>query len=257
MRRIVRAVLPVAVRRYLAKKQREVDSGLLANTVWEQARRTKSMESVYKQLVLMAGRRERCMYCQDSRGVDIEHMWPKTTYPERTFLWENLILVCSGCNRNKGTRFALDANASPMLIDPTNDDPWDHLFYESRTGIVTAKFLLTGQPDPRGDYTVKLSNLPLNIQAVTDARLRTTRNLERCVKRFLESVESTVDRDPFEHELVSCVEDNNDHGLGAWFVLRDGRDESRFAQIRQRFPSTWSTLEARLTGDTGAERTRY
>ena len=252
MRRIVRAALPTPVLRYLREKQREVDSGEPASKVWEWARQTKSMRSVYEHLLSMAGKRERCMYCQDSRGVDIDHLWPKARYPERTFLWENLILLCSGCNRKKGALFELDTRGSALLIDPTQEDPWDHLFYDSRTGIVTARFLPTGQPDPRGDYTAERSKLPLNIQAVTEGRSKIQRNLERCVKRFFESVGATVDQGALERELLSCVEDNDEFGLGAWFVLRDGRDEPQFVKIRELFPNTWATLEARLTYGTGS-----
>jgi uncharacterized protein (TIGR02646 family) len=184
------------------------------------------------------------MFCLDSRGVDIDHFWPKSQYPERTFAWDNLMLVCAGCNRRKSDRFGLDTDGVPMLIDPTRDDPWDYLYYDSRTGILTARFAPTGEPAARGFYTVESSNLPLNIQAVTDGRLRAQRNLERCIHRFLQSANASNARDELVTELRSCLDDNDDYGLRTWFVLREGRDEGEFAELRSRFPEVWTELES-------------
>jgi uncharacterized protein (TIGR02646 family) len=187
------------------------------------------------------------MYCHDSRGVDIDHFWPKADYPERAFVWENLLLLCTGCNRRKGGRFDLDVNGSPMLLNPTEDDPWDHLFYDSRTGILAAEFLVTGSPDPRGEYTISNSNLPLNIQLVTEGRLRTQRNIERCVRRFLESVTRAADPGEFQRELFRCVDDNDDYGLGSWFVLRGGQNEDWCRTLCEASPDVWAALVDHMT----------
>lgn len=84
----------------------------------------------------------RCMYCEDSRGVDVEHYKPKARYPELVFDWANFLLVCARCNRRKSSRFPLldkrgtslrastpaDATrrppqASPVLLNPRVEDP--------------------------------------------------------------------------------------------------------------------------------------
>jgi len=243
VRRLVRTALPERVRGYLAKKQREVDSGKSPEVVWKRARSTQTMGCVVDELRQMVGARGRCMFCEDSRGVDIDHFWPKARYPERTFLWENLLLICSGCNRKKGERFELDANGSPLLIDPTRDDPWDHLYYDSETGIVTACFIpATGEPDPRAQYTVERSNLPVNIQPVTEGRLRTQRNLIRCVGRFLEVSNPPGGRRALEQELRECLDDNSDYGLSTWFFSRDGQNEPPFSKLRHAAGDVWDRL---------------
>ncbi len=243
MRRLVRTVLPDRVRGYLARKQREVDSGKPPDVAWSRARSTRTMDEVMEELTRMVGPRERCMFCADSRGVDIDHFWPKARYPEHTFLWDNLLLICSGCNRKKGERFELDATGSPLLINPTRDDPWDHLYYDSETGIVTARFIpKTGEPDPRGQYTVERSNLPVNIQPVTEGRLRTQRNLIRCVGRFLELSNPPGGRHALEQELLACLDDNSDYGLCTWFFSRDGQNEPPFADLRNTAGDVWDRL---------------
>lgn len=83
----------------------------------------------------MASGLDRCMYCEDSEGTDIEHFWPKATYPQRAFDWLNYLLACTRCNSNfKRDQFPLDAAGAPLLLDPTAEDPLDHLDFTPETG---------------------------------------------------------------------------------------------------------------------------
>lgn len=76
----------------------------------------------------MAAGFERCMYCGDSRGTDIDHFEPIARNPLRTFDWLNHLLACSTCNSHqKRDRFPVDEDGNPLLIDPTAEDPFDHL----------------------------------------------------------------------------------------------------------------------------------
>ncbi len=100
----------------------------------------KAFHEARSSLKSMAAGLERCMYCEDSAGTDIEHFWPKSAYPERAFNWDNYLLACSGCNSNhKRERFPLDAAGAPLLIDPTAEDPGDHLALSPRTGQYVAR----------------------------------------------------------------------------------------------------------------------
>lgn len=45
-----------------------------------------------------------CNYCEQNEASDIEHILPKSVFPERTFQWENYVLACKLCN----TGFKLD-----------------------------------------------------------------------------------------------------------------------------------------------------
>ncbi len=151
MRRIKRIVLTDRVQHYLDHKQSEVDAGSDCRRTWESARKTKTMAKVAESLIGMSGRRKRCMFCEDSRGTEIDHFWPMTPYRTRAFVWTNLLWTCGGCNRTKGDRFELDRDGQPLLVDPTAEDPWDFLFFDADTGIVTARFRTdTRASDPKG-----------------------------------------------------------------------------------------------------------
>lgn len=76
----------------------------------------------------MASGVERCMYCEDSLGTDIDHFQPVADDPLRTFDWPNHLLACSHCNSNtKGHKYPRDASGACLLVDPTAEDPSSHL----------------------------------------------------------------------------------------------------------------------------------
>jgi uncharacterized protein (TIGR02646 family) len=243
MRRLIRGPLPPRVKNYLTRKRLQVSQGTPAQLAWKRARRTKSMRVVEEELRRMAGGRQRCMFCEDSYGADIEHFWPMARYPKRAFRWTNLFLACTACNRQKGVQFDFDANRQPLLIDPTREDPWLYLFYEPRTGLLTARFdPQTGAPSDKGAYTTNPSVLPLNIEAISEGRQRIHRNLRRAVHHFLQSDCSEV----AVGELEAALRDNSDYGLLVWFLSREGMNDQPFVFLRQHHPDLWERLQALL-----------
>ncbi|MEE1739662.1 HNH endonuclease [Streptomyces sp. BE147] len=91
--------------------------------------RRRVREGLLATLADMAPGHQRCMYCGDGQGTDIDHFEPKSLAPLRTFEWLNHLLACSYCNsnqkRNKFPRSREDG--SPLLLDPTLQDPLTHL----------------------------------------------------------------------------------------------------------------------------------
>jgi len=58
---------------------------------------------------------DRCVFCEDSEGRDVEHFLPRALFPESTWRWENLVCACSGCNGPKGTRHAILSGAGSYI----------------------------------------------------------------------------------------------------------------------------------------------
>jgi len=247
MRRIARVPLTKKTAFYLARKQGEVDGGSEARKVWESARRTKTMREVARSLSTMTGRRQRCMYCEDSRATQIDHFWPMARFSGKTFVWPNMLWLCGGCNQTKGDRFDLDKMGKPLLIDPTTEDPWDYLFFDPHTGIVTARVDPdSGLPDPKGQYTADSGVLPINIEPVTDGRARVYRSLRRAVQRFLDRAPQTADRTALQAELLEEIRDHDDYGLARWYFRRDGRTFPPFSELRNRHEDVWQAITAQL-----------
>jgi uncharacterized protein (TIGR02646 family) len=116
-----------------------VHDAATAKSVWKARERARAGADAFleitSKLAVMASGNKRCMYCEASAGTDIEHFWPKATYHARTFAWSNHLLACSGCNSGcKGDDFPVDPQGFPMLLDPTSDDPREHLEYVPSVG---------------------------------------------------------------------------------------------------------------------------
>lgn len=164
MRSVVRPALPAATQAFLDRRQTAADRDARKGTLnierrWKTARQTKTMARALQVLRQMMGPRERCMYCVDSHGCDIEHFRPKSSHPTHAFQWPNLLLCCPECGRFKGLQFPTE-NGRPLLIDPSAEDPWQHLDFDPETGGLTARFdVQTNDWSRKGAKTVEVLRL--------------------------------------------------------------------------------------------------
>ena len=131
----------VAAAGYLAAAQRvkvRVEARKqAAKDLWKKQTTNKAFVEIQGKLAAMAPGNGLCMYCEVSMGDAIEHFWPTQRYPGRAFAWENYLWSCSICNSNfKGTQFPRDEKGAPLLINPTDEDPSDHLEFSPTTGKI-------------------------------------------------------------------------------------------------------------------------
>lgn len=141
MRKLIRRQLSPKTQTLLAKRTAKVlvqpdddTRATEAERLWQQ-RTNRAFQEIREALEAMASGLGRCMYCEDSLGTDIEHFRPKRRYPAHAFEWTNYLLACSHCNSNeKRTQFPLDERGQPLLIDPSIDDPSEHLLLTPTTG---------------------------------------------------------------------------------------------------------------------------
>jgi energy-coupling factor transporter ATP-binding protein EcfA2 len=125
---------------------------------------------------LAAASNGKCAYCETFvEKADVDHYRPKSraeglakgdTAPDHywwlAYSWDNLMILCSTCNRNKRNRFPVIgrriergdplADESPLLLDPYGaEDPARHLWFED-DGMVRAM-------TQRGDTTIEVLGL--------------------------------------------------------------------------------------------------
>ena len=116
-------------------------------------------------LVLLSAQHGKCCYCEAKFGAtsygDVEHYRPKGAvkqgpglsieYPGYYWLaydWDNLLVSCTVCNRNKSSLFPLvDETAracshhddiekeQPLFINPARDDPREHIYFRGEEPI--------------------------------------------------------------------------------------------------------------------------
>jgi hypothetical protein len=68
-------------------------NSVLARGAWKSA--DTERREVRAHLAGMAPGIQRCMYCGDNLGTDIDHFEPIASAPIRTFEWLNHLLACS------------------------------------------------------------------------------------------------------------------------------------------------------------------
>lgn len=235
MRRIQRADLPAAALRYLEKRQSDANrktGSLDVEKDWKSARQTDSLKTVLATLQDMMGPRQRCMYCLDSHGADIDHFRPKASYPKHMYQWPNLLLCCGECGRFKGGRFPLKGR-SPLLIDPTRENPWKHLDFDPVTGNISARFdLHLNDWSPKGVNTVEVLRLDRR-EALSAGYLKTLRHLSEIVRRAL------LNGAPQAPALVLALQEADDHGLLEWCWSDRGRALSPFSDLYRQHPKVW------------------
>lgn len=237
MKRIKRTDLPKDAQRYLDKRQQAADKKhrqqkLDTTMDWKGARQTKSMGKVLATLHSMTGNRQRCMYCLDSHGSDIEHFQPKAVYPGHMYQWANLLLCCTHCGRLKGDQFPL-AGGSALLVDPTKENPWDSLDFDPVTGNICARFdVQLNTWSAKGEKTVEVLQLDKR-EALSAGYLQTLGRLSRIVKAAIDA--GDIDAASLNGRLQ--LED--DHGLLGWcFSDRVGTFQP-FEELRRNYPDIW------------------
>lgn len=80
---------------------------------------------------------EKCMYCESKVTHidygDIEHIKPKTKYPDLTFDWDNLGFACKKCNNNKHDHY----DEQNPFVNPFQENPSE--FFYSIGAIIRSK----------------------------------------------------------------------------------------------------------------------
>jgi hypothetical protein len=193
------------------------------------------MQPVVEYLAWMAGPRERCMYCGDSRAADVEHYFPKSTFPQRAFDWSNMLWVCTPCNRRKSNSFPVKLGV-PLLIDPVRRDPWKHLFFDEETGLVTPRpHPSLDIVDPFGKATLSVLEDTLCRESVSEGRRRSGKALRKLAQ---EQLLKPVSAACFVYEAL----DVDDYGLLRWYVHFEGNGSDPFCSLRTSQKSVWRVL---------------
>lgn len=177
----------------------------------------------------------RCGYCEDSEANQIEHIQPKSLYPEATFVWANYLYACGGCNLVKLNHYAVfrhtdrqrvdhvhprksKANPTPVLtpppagdplfINPRVDDPMSLLFLDFKTMMFTEIADDENSEDyQRASYTIE--KLHLNKRdALVEARRVAYRNYLAHLRNYATGL---ADGTYSEQQLDEIEQDINDN----------------------------------------------
>ncbi|WP_237155060.1 hypothetical protein [Oryzibacter oryziterrae] len=170
-----------------------------------------------------AGDLVRCGYCEDSCADEVEHVWPKSFFPGRTFDHSNYLFVCGICNPAKNDRFSvrhegnwvdLPAQRKTLgfvvppsfdarFIDPLAEAPLELLWLD----ILEKTFMVVPIFDPgtlehdRAEFTI--DTLRLNRECLVEARRNAYTGFRDRIHRYVDcklngEAQSLLDQRLFE-----------------------------------------------------------
>jgi uncharacterized protein (TIGR02646 family) len=244
MRFVGRIPLSPEAIRGLKNRQAKVDEKVREGTLdaikeWKSGGTLDSVKAAKRVLQAMAGETERCMYCQDSHGTDIEHFKPKTPFPESMYQWENMLLCCAECGRFKGDRFPIDADSKPLLVDPSRQNPWDYIDFDPQTGNMTARFIAaTANFSKEGETTVTVLHL--------DRRGALSSLYKQADRRLRELTSAGVGSMEDDESLADRLLKNDDAGLLGWYIQGSGQKEEPFASLARLRPRVVNAIRSKL-----------
>ena len=189
--------LPASASSKLGEYQKEVDdAGDYAERVAEGKRlfgsrnrpSNSTFRAVRESLSKMCSGAQRCVYCEDSMGDEVEHVRPKDLYPEDVFCWQNYVYACGPCNGGKNSRFAVmtlngredvtrargspvepPTPGEPVFVNPRLEDPFALMTMDLLgTFFLLPRYGLDPVENDRADFTIR--TLKLNRDPLPDAR---------------------------------------------------------------------------------------
>jgi hypothetical protein len=126
---------------------------------------------------------DRCAYCDSNVRVvayeHVEHILPRSRFPEKVVEWHNLTVVCPRCNQNKSDYYS----ESTPLLNPYTDKPRDHL-------IFLGPLVFARPGNDRGGVTVR--KLRLSRAELTEARTRRLDYVNSLVEAWTRADDSDI-----------------------------------------------------------------
>ena len=221
---------------------------------------TKS-NRVFRQVKLhlsdMCSGAKRCHYCEDSSADEVEHVKPRSLYPEDTFNWSNYVYACGICNLCKISKHGVIVNESLLdvtrkkddavlpppsgesaFLNPRSEDPENFMILDVRQ---TFRFVL----DPSLDNIAKLrasftlQTLKLNDrEELVFARKEAYKNYVARLKDYVQRRQLGETQDTLKHVLNSISRMNHP---SVWRAMK--RYHDRIPEIKALFEAAPEALD--------------
>ena len=138
----------------------------------------------------------KCAYCEwKPQILEIDQYIPKSINPSFAFDWNNLLLVCPVCNRNKANKFPTTSKGEALLLNPEKDKPEEHLSFHSNGQI----YGIT----KRGEITIDI--LRLNREALIRERVNIYNSLFDIFSNYLQTLQNVIDETSIETKKTAKI----------------------------------------------------
>ena len=143
----------------------------------------------------------KCMYCESSvlhiSYGDVEHIKPKSRYPQLEFDWLNLGFVCSKCNGTKRDKYSEEQ----PFINPYDEDPDLYLVATGAT--------LWGKTD-RGKHTIV--EIGLNRVDLLERRKEKLKVIQSLINAW-KGLSSAPEKECIRNLIEELAHESKEHSL--------------------------------------------
>ena len=234
-----RPQIPVATRTRLQEKTLEITNiqdlptrKQRARQIYDSSRQTDWFGPIVTALRGLCGQGELCMYCSSNEPSQVEHYRPLAVFPERAMQYENYLWSCDICNRShKGDRFPPDTEQGEMILNPLDDNVWEHFFIDEHFGRLLCRVNpATNERLPRADSTCLVVGIDREI--VQEKRSRRFRNLRRDAQRLVTDFQAgTIQLAGLRNEIADMRSEPFQADVADYFLNGPGRAKEPFRSL--------------------------
>lgn len=237
-----------------------------AKLLWQQKKKSNAQKAAFnrveKELQKIAiGEALYCNYCEANVGSNIEHIYPRGFYPNKTFVWENYLWTCKECNGKhkvsqfqifenpnssktlnlvKNYHFTPPPNEDAVFINPRIDNPMDYFSLDLNSGLFLIKSTVTtSRAYKRAAYTLK--TLQLN------ERKGLVKNRQEAYQKYMQLLQQYLAIQ--QANTLSAIETNQIAIPNHWQVYSLDGIKSKLSislqkkLINQAHPTVWKEMQ--------------
>ncbi len=152
---------------------------------------------------------DKCMYCESKISHvyygDVEHIKPKSKFPELEFEWENHGFICARCNGIKKDKFFEDS----QFIDPYIEDPEEHI-------LAIGVLIKHKRGSEKGEFTI--NEIELNRNELVERRKEKIDALEKAINSCFRTRNESLRNNALE-TLKKSADQANEYSLCVKYLL--------------------------------------
>ena len=162
----------------------------------------------------------------------VEHYRPLAIYPELAMQYDNYLWSCDICNRShKGDRFPPETEQGEMILNPLDDNVWEHFFIDEHFGRLLCRVNpATNERLPRANSTCLVVGIDREI--VQEKRTRRFRNLRRDAQRLVADFQAgTIQLAGLRNEIADLRSEPFQADVADYFLNGPGRAKEPFRSL--------------------------
>jgi len=156
--------------------------------------------------------RGKCCYCESKVSHvypgDIEHIKPKSIFPEFTFAWDNLAFVCSKCNNKKRDYYS--QNGGVNILNPYSENPLNHLYS-------FGPMIMHVNNSKIGEFTWK--KLDLNRMSLIEKRKEKIESIQTLIDKYNREEDESL-KEILKQELLENAEQDSEYSMSVRNYLK-------------------------------------